>query len=461
MDEQMNPAGAAMSAAGEADAARFPLLSEHGRAMLRFLREHPSAPIFRDASGNRLTAEDLASVRAFDREVATSPPVGPGLPAWVPDFVRDCLRRVPHYRGYGLVDAPPGSRFHELPTTSRADLARDVAAFVPDDLPIDRLIQFSTSGTTGHPFIIPSHPVVAASYLALHRRALRQIGIELSHGRGQVGVVLVGFQRRCFTYVSVTPLLDDSGLAKINLQPSEWRHPDDRTRYLDALAPEIITGDPVSLVELAGLPLSARPRALLSTSMALLPATRALLEGRFGCSIVDIYSLNEAGPVAFADGDGWHLLQPRMFVEILDDAGRPVAPGERGEVTLTGGFNPWLPLLRYRTGDRASMVVRGREVVLAGLEGRAPVRFRSSSGEWLNNIEVTHTLGRFALSQWTLHQHADGLLTLRASGGNEALLRPALAELFGKEARLRVDASAVFDGKERQYTSDLDPSAAP
>src|SRR5262249_39647597 len=273
-------------------------------------------------------------------------------------------------------------------------------------LPLDRFINFRTSGTTGHPLLLPSHPVVAANYLALHKRALRRFGIELRHGQGQIGVVLVGFQRKCFTYVSVTPSMNESGLVKINLHPAGWRDPGDRAKYLDALAPEIYTGDPIAFAELATLPLQTRPRALLSTSMALLPAMRERLEARFHCPVLDLYSLNEAGPVAVADtaAGGHVLLQHRLYVEILDPDGRPLPCGQRGEVTLTGGFNFCLPLLRYRTGDCAAWDWRGTEVVLVGLEGRPPIRFRTMRGEWLNNIEVTHALQRFALAQFTLHQ---------------------------------------------------------
>ena len=116
---------------------------------------------------------------------------------------------------------------------------------------------------------VPSLPRVAADYQAFHRRALRHFGIEPQAGRGDVGIVLAGFQQRCFTYVSVNPLQGECGLAKLNLAPTEWRDASDRARYLDDLAPELISGDPISLAELTRLGLRHRPRALLSTSMAL------------------------------------------------------------------------------------------------------------------------------------------------------------------------------------------------
>jgi fatty-acyl-CoA synthase len=57
--------------------------------------------------------------------------------------------------------------------------------------------------------------------------------------------------------------------------------------------------------------------------------------------VLDLYSMNEAGPVAVADpqAGGHVLLQHTLYVEILDEAGQPVPTGTRGEITLTGGFN--------------------------------------------------------------------------------------------------------------------------
>jgi phenylacetate-CoA ligase len=439
------------------DDERYPTLTEHGRTMLDFLREHPHAPLYRNRSGNRLTADEVQQIRTHCDEVGRAPlswkPDVP--PAWLADFAAHCYAEVPHYRQFGSV---PGE-FTDIEPVSRADFSRDIAAFVPDSVEVERMINFRTSGTSGHPLLLPSHPVVAASYLAYHMRALQRFGITLRAQRGDVGVVLLGMQRKCFTYVSVTPVLDDAGLAKINLHPNDWRNPADRAPYLDALNPEVIAGDPISFAELLTLPVTCLPAAILCTSMALLPALRSALEARFRCPVLDLYSMNEAGPIAVFDPaeNGHVLLQPRMFVEILDDAGHRVPPGTRGEIVLTGGFNFCLPLLRYRTGDFASLDVAGDVPVLRDFSGRPPVRFRAAGGEWLNNIEVTHALRDVPLPQWTMHQQADGAIIFRHSGARacDAEVARILQALLG-DVPVRVE-SAVFDsGKVVQYTTAFD-----
>lgn len=434
-----------------------PTLTPAGRAMLDFLRQHPAAPIYRNQSGNRLLAGEVAELRDFENRVRDARigwPVG-GQPDWLDEHIRQVFAEVPYFRRLGT----PPRRFTDIPTTRRADLAADIAQFVPDSVAIDRLINFRTTGTTGNPLLIASHPLVAGRYLAYHRRALRRFGIELQHGRGQVGVVLLGIQKKCFTYVSVTPLMDESGLAKINLHPDDWRHPDDRARYLDALQPEIIAGDPISFGELLNLPLRTRPRALLSVGMMLSPGLWQLLEERYGCPVLDLYSMNEVGPVGVFDASaGGHvLLQDKLFVEILDPDGRPVSDGERGEITFTGGFNFCLPLLRYRSGDFASLHHGPDGPVLRDLSGRKPVRFRTAAGNWVNNIDVTHALAALPLVQYGLHQQSDGSLRLRLvpqamplSTAAEAALRKLLGPLA-----LSVEEIAS-EGKILQYTSDLE-----
>ena len=443
------------------DAERYPTLSDVGAAMLRFLKEHPCAPIYRNQSGNRLTPGDIERVRKFEQDACGAEVSFSSVtnPRWLPELLQYCFEQVPHYRKQG--SAP--QRLEDVPSVDRGHLARNIAAFVPDDVGLTRMINFQTTGTTGHPLLLPSHPVVAASYLAFHKRAFQRFGIELKHGRGQVGVVLLGFQKKCFTYVSVTPTQDESGLAKINLHPDDWRVPEDRARYLEALAPEVLTGDPLSFEVLLSLSVNLKPRALLSTSMSLSQRLRQQLEERFACPVLDVYSLNEAGPIAVFDPalDRHVLLQNRMLIEILDAEDKPVATAERGEITLTGGFNFCLPLVRYRTGDFASLEeVRG-EPVLKGLEGRPPVAYRTMSGGIINNIDVTHALKPYPLPQFSLHQNADGSLELLLGKMNSSVegIRGSLLSLFGPHQALAIETDVNFQerfaGKVQQYTSDL------
>ena len=439
------------------DTDRHPTLSAAGRHMLDHLAQHPHAPIFRHQSGSRLTAEDLVALRAFEAGVAEAGFARHGSrdPPWLMDFVERCYADVPYFRERGA--AP--RHFDDVPTTHRAALARDITAFVPDSVELERLIKFHTSGVTGHPLLIPSHPLVAASYIAFHRLALRRFGIEMKAGRGGVGVVLLGYQRRCFTYVSVNPAMDEAGYAKINLHPDDWRDAEDRARYLDALQPEILSGDPISFAALLALPLTWKPRALVSTSMTLLPALRDALQARYACPVLDVYSMTESGPIAVFDSraGGHVLLQQHLLVEILDPAGKRVPAGERGEITLTGGFNFCLPLLRYRTGDHACLQTQGNEIFLTDLSGRAPVRFLAANGAWVNNNDVAHALRELPLWQYRLHQHADRRLRFEyaAAGGMDAGIALILQSLFGAGCALVVSHTAFGDTKVVPYASDV------
>ncbi|MGQ0603442.1 MAG: capsule biosynthesis protein CapK [Anaerolineales bacterium] len=442
------------------DSDRFPLLTAAGRVMLKRLREHPHAPRYTAQCGNRLTADYLRRVQAFEAEVRSSPVGWPegGFPDWLSGFVEMCFCEVPFYREYGAQPA----RLADIPMLNRADLAREPWAFVPDTQPLDDLILYETSGTTGHPLTVLSHPIVSNSYLPLLKIALEKIGITLTSGPGDVGCVLVGWQQRAYTYPSVTPLQGEAAHLKLNLHPDDWRDPADRVRFLDDLNPEIYTGDPLAFAELMALPLTTRPKALISTAMTLLPGLRAQLEARFGCPVLDVYSMNESGPIAVLkarmntnEHEG-ELLHHRVFVEILNADSRVCSPGERGEVTLTGGFNPFLPLLRYRTNDYAALEWRSGGPVLVELEGRAPVVYRAADGRTVNNLDVTGALKPFALPQYSVHQSAGGSLYVRYRGldSDADKIRVTLLTLFGAQQTLAVERVETLGDKVVQYTSD-------
>lgn len=437
------------------DAERFPLLTETGRARLRELREHPCAPRYNHPCGEQLTAEGLAEVRSFETALATAPRGWRHgeLPEWLREFTAKCLAEVPFYRQRGGA----AEDFFALPPVTREDLAREPWAFVPDGQRLDELVVYDTSGASGDPMLVLSHPATSASYLPALRWALAKFGVTLT-GAGRVSVALVSAHRRTFTYATVSSYLDESGFLKISLHPDEWRAPEDRVKFLEDCAPEIFTGDPLAFMALAELPLKHKPKALVSSATALLPGLKSELEQHFGCPVLDVYSMNESRFIAVQTQAGWELAPHDLYVEILDEAGQPCEPGQRGEITLSGGRNPFLPLLRYRAGDYAALDFADKTPILKDLAGRPPVFFVAPDKRIVPSLDINHALRQFPLAQFSLRQFADHSLKLQARGKNLdfAALETKLREMFGPAQTLVIEEFPPdFTGKALPFSSEI------
>ncbi|GAA3005596.1 hypothetical protein GCM10020229_16830 [Kitasatospora albolonga] len=72
------------------------------------------------------------------------------------------------------------------------------------------------------------------------------------------------------------------------------------------------------------------------------------LRERFHCPVVDLFGSTELGYLYYADSGGdYHPYLHGMSVELL-----PVAPGSHiHSLIVTSVRNPWMPLVRYRSGD--------------------------------------------------------------------------------------------------------------
>jgi phenylacetate-CoA ligase len=88
---------------------------------------------------------------------------------------------------------------------------------------------------------------------------------------------------------------------------------------------------------------------------------REAIERAFGVTALDIYGLSEVmGPGVSAEclegRNGAHVNEDHFLVEVVDPAsGELLADGEVGELVFTTITKEALPLLRYRTGDLASV----------------------------------------------------------------------------------------------------------
>jgi phenylacetate-CoA ligase len=419
---------------------------------LRRVLEHPHAPRYNRTMGDRVGEAELAALEGFRRALRELPKEH----AWAPsgaicDWIEGLRGRL-----YALDALPRGfdarRDFDELPTTSRDDLAQRLVDWVPRDLELDPAIVYSTSATTGHAVIIPSHPTAMTPNLA-HLEALAELhGVALAPEEGVPFATNLSCQRR--TYVFATTMSGWAGavFAKLNLAEHDWAGgAASREAFVRELAPAFVSSEPKSLSEALRLELPFRPRMVVSSAVRLEPRFATELGRAWGAAVVDLYSTTETGPIAATVPgiDGHVVLVPDLFVECVDARGERVRDGERGEIAVTGGRNPYLPLVRYRTGDHGRLTTTtlpdGRYVrVIRDLEGRAPIAFVAEDGGVVGSVDIARRIRPLApFVQHALHQRADRSVELR--------LRPlpnvpipigdfehALRELFGRGARVEV-----------------------
>ncbi|MBK7870844.1 MAG: hypothetical protein IPJ74_09230 [Saprospiraceae bacterium] len=79
-----------------------------------------------------------------------------------------------------------------------------------------------------------------------------------------------------------------------------------------------------------------------------------MIEKQFNTKVFDIYGTTEGFVIAGQCEHGrYHVLTPHVFLELLDEQGNEVAPGELGHVVVTRLDAYAMPLIRYYLGDLA------------------------------------------------------------------------------------------------------------
>jgi phenylacetate-CoA ligase len=140
--------------------------------------------------------------------------------------------------------------------------------------------------------------------------------------------------------------------------------PETLPSYADQLVrmqPDLINGYPSSIYLIASY-LNAeridpvRPKAVYTHSETLLDYQRITLESAFGCRVFNWYGNTElTAHIVECEKGSLHVKSDHSLVEIVDEDGQSVQPGEVGEIVGTGFGNYATPLIRYATGDTARL----------------------------------------------------------------------------------------------------------
>jgi len=158
-------------------------------------------------------------------------------------------------------------------------------------------------------------------------------------------------------------------------------------------------------------------KAVITSSEKLTVEMRKTFQDVYQCKTYDSWSgLEACGLVSECEHGSLHMSPDLGILEILDEAGQPVKPGEVGEVVCTGLINYDQPLIRYRIGDRMRLgnnncscgrsmptveeIVGRVEDTVIGQDGREMVRFHGIFIDLPNLIEgqiIQHTLTSFEI----------------------------------------------------------------
>lgn len=206
----------------------------------------------------------------------------------------------------------------------------------------------SSSGSTGEPFRVYYDPRAWATLKILVKlRARRACGTQPSD--------------RVALLDAVPPSKAQAGpaarVARISiLQPAATV-----AAQLAAFGPDTVYGLPSALLE-AAEELAARGvrltvRRVFTSGELLRPAARQAIAAAFGARVFDVYGSSETKEVAWeCPAGGMHVNADVVRLEVLDDANRPVPDGVEGNLVATLLVNRAMPLLRYRIGDRGSLL---------------------------------------------------------------------------------------------------------
>jgi len=211
-------------------------------------------------------------------------------------------------------------------------------------------------------------------------------------------------------------------------------------------------------------------RVVCTTGEPLYPHQRELIGRVFVAPVANEFGSRDIGFTAHeAPGGQMLLMSESHIVEVLDEAGQPVAPGEAGEAVITGLTSEAQPFIRYRTGDvlrLASEPAKGGQGlhVIAEVTGRQTDFVVAADGRMMHALAVIYVLRAVpGIAQFKCVQHAVDRMEVQIvpdANWNEAArnavvtgLQDRLGDALKVELRMLDDIPPEASGKHRYVVS--------
>ena len=280
--------------------------------------------------------------------------------------------------------------------------------------------KYNTGGSSGQPLIFYYGRRRQASDAAGRMRARRWWGVEPGDREVYLWGAPVELDKTDRIKTLRDRLINQLVLNAFEMSPAAM---DEYVLAIQAFQPHCIYGYASSLALLAAHILDRKVKLQLpklkvvcTTGEPLFDYQRKLISAAFGSPVANEFGSRDIGFTAHETPQGQMLLMSESIIlEVLDEQGQPVPPGETGEAVMTALESFAQPFIRYRTGDMVRMsnesckAGRGLDVI-AEVLGRSTDFVVRADGTIMHALAVIYVLravagvGEFKIVQHTLHE---------------------------------------------------------
>ena len=341
-----------------------------------------------------------------------------------------------------------------LPTMDKQDAVVNGERMVWRGVP-GGAFQYNTGGSSGQPLIFYYGRRRQASDAAGRMRSRRWWGVEPGDPEVYLWGAPVELDKTDRVKVLRDRLLNQLVLNAFDMSTA---HMGEYARAIQSFQPHCLYGYASSVALLAAHILDRnirlrlpRLKVVCTTGEPLFDHQRQLINEAFGVPVANEFGSRDIGFTAHETPRGQLLLiSESIILEVLDEEGQPVAPGETGEAVMTALESFAQPFVRYRTGD----VVRlsdepcgdGRGLhVIDNVLGRTTDFVLRSDGTIMHALAViyvlraVHGVGEFKIVQ---HGVQDIEVQIVPNGrweeGGCATIESGLQQRLGKDVRIAI-----------------------
>jgi len=297
----------------------------------------------------------------------------------------------------------PFDALKDFPLVDKAALQDDMHNYLPRDLGSIPHYEITTGGTSGNQLRLLVDDASQSVETAFVHRVWKRVGYTARCRKATFrGVPFPNL--RPGTYWQSNPVYNELQFSPFHMSESTLGlYVDELVRYdpgylhgypsaIDLLAEYVLRNDLTRLFE--------RVRAVLLASEGCSPAQAKRMGQAFDARVFPTYGHSErliiSGPCEVSDIH--HHTPDYGIVEIVGEDGSPCTnPGERGELVGTGLLNRSLPLVRYRTGDFATLAESDCEC------GRHWDRFTDIEGRWKQDMLDGRSGARMSIAALNMH----------------------------------------------------------